>query len=128
MRRLREKGVPAERIAVIGASRGGFLTVQAAAELQHPGLSFVVLAGCGDATRARGPELRGRILSIFDRKDRFNPSCQPTFDAAPHLTAAAELRLDVGLDHGLLYRPLPAWLDPAERWIRGDSTTPQVTR
>lgn len=119
VRRLRKAGVPAERITIVGASKGGFLTLAAAAELQHPGLSFVVLAGCGSESVALAPRLRGRVLSIYDDPDRFTPSCRATFDAAPLLTAARELVLKLGHDHGLLYRPYPEWLEPAARWARG---------
>ena len=90
VRTLRKAGVPAERITVVGASKGGFLTLAAAAELQHPGLSFVVLAGCGSESVAFGPRLRGHILSIYDEPDRFAPSCRATFDAAPLLTQLAD--------------------------------------
>jgi len=121
VRRLRKAGVPAERITVVGASKGGFLTLAAAAELQHPGLSFVVLAGCGSESVALAPRLRGRVLSIYDERDRFRPSCRATFDAAPLLTSARELVLKLGHDHGLLYRPYPEWLEPAARWARGAS-------
>lgn len=117
--RLRKAGVPAERITVVGASKGGFLALQAAAELQHPGLSFVVLAGCGPGSVELGARLRGRVLSIYDEPDRFRPSCRATFEAAPLLTAARELVLKLGHDHGLLYRPYPEWLEPAARWARG---------
>ena len=124
VRRLRKAGVPAERITVVGASKGGFLALAAAAELQHPGLSFVVLAGCGDATVEMGPRLRGRVLSIYDQPDRFTPSCLATFQAAPLLTTARELTLTLGHDHGLLYRPYPEWLEPAARWARGGTDAP----
>ncbi len=119
VRRLRDAGVPAERIALVGASRGGFLALSAAAELQHPGLVVVVLAGCGGPSVALGPRLRGRVLSIYDASDRLEPSCQATFAAAPLLTATREIVVRRGLDHGLLYRPLPEWVDPALAWVRG---------
>lgn len=122
--RLRQAGVPAERITVVGASKGGFLALAAAAELQHPGLSFVVLAGCGAESVALAPRLRGRVLSIYDTADRFSPSCRATFEAAPLLTAGREVVLKLGHDHGLLYRPYPEWLEPAMRWARGASPRP----
>ncbi len=119
VRRLRASGVPAERIALVGASRGGFLALAAAAEVQHPGLTLVVLAGGGAPSVALGPRLRGRVLSIYDSRDRFEPSCRATFAAAPALTAAREIVVRRGWDHGLLYRPRREWLEPAVAWIRG---------
>lgn len=119
--RLRRAGVPAERIAIVGASRGGALTLEAAARLGHPGMSYVVLAGCGAASAKLGPALRGRVLSIFDDPDRFDPSCRAAFAAAPGLTDARELALKTGRDHGLLYQPHRDWLAPAAAWARGAS-------
>ena len=117
--RLRRGGVPAERIALVGASRGGFLVQQAIARLGHPGHSYVVLAGCGEASVKLAPGLRGRGLSIFDASDRLKPSCAATFAAAPHLTDAHEITLQTGRDHGLLYKPYPEWVAPAAAWSRG---------
>jgi glyoxylase-like metal-dependent hydrolase (beta-lactamase superfamily II) len=119
VRRLREAGVPAERITLVGASRGGLLVQAAAAEVQHPGLTLVVLAGCGPDSVALAPRLRGRMLSVYDSADRFTAACRATFDAARDLTASREIVVHKGLDHGLLYRPYADWLDPASAWIRG---------
>ncbi len=119
VKRLRAAGVPAEHVALVGASHGGFLALAAAAELQHPGLSIVVLAGCGASSVALGPRLRGRVLSVYDASDRFAPSCRATFDAAPALTAAREIVVQRGWDHGLLYRPRKEWVAPTRAWLRG---------
>jgi hypothetical protein len=120
--RLRKAGVPAERITVIGASKGGSLAVGTAAAVAHPSVSYVVLAGCGKETVGLGPRLHGRVLSVFDSQDRFAPSCRATFAAAPALSASREVVLELGLDHGLLYAPRPEWVDPALAWARGSST------
>jgi dienelactone hydrolase len=116
VKRLRAAGVPARSIAVVGASKGGGMTIQVAAALAEPAMSFVVLAGCGGNV-ALAPALRGRVLSIYDRSDRFKPSCRATFDAAPGLSAHEELVLELGKDHGLLYRPYPEWVLPTVNWI-----------
>jgi len=117
--KLRRAGVPAERIVIVGASRGGHLALRAAARLAHPGLTYVVLAGCGPDLLPLAPELRGRVLSIRDDPDRFDPTCAPLFAASPGLTASREIVLHLGLDHGLLYAPRSEWLDPAAVWTRG---------
>lgn len=118
VRRLLAAGVPARQVTLVGASKGGYLTLAAAAELGEPDVSYVVLAGCGPASVALAPRLRGRILSIYDSKDRYSPSCGDTFAAAKSLGAHREIVLDLGLDHGLLFRPRPEWLVPARDWAR----------
>jgi hypothetical protein len=120
VRRLIQAGVPARQLTVVGASKGGHLALAAAAELGEPDVSYVVLAGCGAASQALAPRLRGRIRSIYDESDRFSPSCHATFAAAAGIAAHREIVLKTGLDHGLLFRPLPEWLTPACAWARGD--------
>jgi metallo-beta-lactamase class B len=117
VRRLRKAGVPARNIAIVGASKGGALTLKAAARLAEPELSYIVLAGCGEHTRALGPKLQGRVLSIYDAGDRYAPSCKPTFAAAGKLAAHQEIVLELGLDHGLLYTPRKEWVEPAIAWF-----------
>jgi hypothetical protein len=59
----------------------------------------------------------GRVFSIHDDPDRFSPSCRETFDAARRLTASRETVLRLGVDHGLVYRPRPEWVDRAVEWL-----------
>jgi len=118
VRRLIDAGVPPANVTVLGASKGGWLTLLTAAELGQDEVRYAVLAGCGRDTVGLGPRLRGRILSVYDEKDRFRPSCQATFERAPRLRGQKELVVHTGLDHGLLYSPRPEWLDPVTDWIR----------
>jgi dienelactone hydrolase len=120
VRRLLSAGVPARNVTLVGASKGGLLTLSAAAELGEPGLSYVVLAGCGPSTLPLAPKLRGRILSIYDANDRYTPSCAETFQKATGLGAHREIVLRLGLDHGLLYRPREEWMGPATDWALGN--------
>jgi hypothetical protein len=117
VQRLRAAGVPARAIGVVGASKGGGLTLRVASALQESAMSFVVLAGCGGGSAERAPTLRGRILSIYDEPDRFQPSCKATFARASRLTKWNELVLHTRLDHGLLYRPHPEWVEPTLAWV-----------
>ena len=88
------------------------------AAVGDPAIAYVVLAGCA-ASAERAAALRGRVLSVYDRADRFQPTCKRTFAAATRLTAKREIVVTRGLDHGLLYQPHREWLDPALAWIRG---------
>src|SRR5262249_17483591 len=65
VRRLLAAGVPAERIAVVGFSKGGAIAIIASALLRDQGITFVFLAPCGDWVKGRDDvDVRGRILSI----------------------------------------------------------------
>jgi metallo-beta-lactamase class B len=123
VRKLLHAGVPASHVTVVGASKGGMLTAATAAEVQDDAVSYVVLAGCGDATRAFAARLRGRILSVYDASDRFRPSCESTFRAAPQLRQEREIVVRKNLDHGLLYQPRPEWMEPLVEWTKATKTS-----
>jgi alpha-beta hydrolase superfamily lysophospholipase len=122
VRALLDKGVPPERITVIGASMGAAITQRVAARLQEPGVRFVVMGPCiatsfGAVASEEGRAPAGRILSIRDESDVPSSTC-PAWSASSNSVSlqAKELVIDTGLGHGYLYRPLPEWVEPAVRW------------
>ena len=123
IRALKAAGVPSRHIGVVGASKGAGLTLAVAEAAGDPAIAYVVLAGCG-ASPERAAALRGRILSIYDEKDRYRPSCRETFARAKALTARREIVVRRGLDHGLLYKPYDDWVKPALAWIAPGAGTP----
>ncbi|HEX8395583.1 MAG TPA: hypothetical protein VF665_24740, partial [Longimicrobium sp.] len=83
VRRLRAAGVPAERIAVVGFSKGGAIAMVASALLAEPRIPFVFLASCGDWVQGRDDmNVRGRILSVYEASDEMGTSCEPLFRQA----------------------------------------------
>lgn len=122
VRKLVQGGVPPSRVTVVGFSKGGQLAVAAAARAAQDGVGYVVLAGCSqepDWVARWAPAVRGRMLSLYDRSDRGQPSCAPLFARAPNLTEAKEIELRTGLDHGLFYAPRSDWLEPLTSWALG---------
>lgn len=119
VRALLKAGVPPERIAVVGFSKGGGITLATAAELRdQPKVRFVSLAGC---TGGRKLDLPHPILSLYDAADDLSTSCGEGFTAAPTRTPFEhrEIVLHVGKGHGTFYRPDPAWVEPVVAWLRG---------
>jgi hypothetical protein len=119
VRALLDAGVPADHVTVVGFSKGGFLTLGVSAAVGSDGVRYAILAGCSSAPEwvARtGPRLRGRFLSLYDRSDRFTPSCAPVFEAADRVRDKDEHVLDTGLDHGLFYRPRQDWVSRVVQW------------
>jgi dienelactone hydrolase len=117
VRALLAARVPVENITVTGFSKGGHLAIAVAGTLQEARVSFVTMAGCssGDWAETWAPKVRGRVLSLFDEADRFQPSCTPLFAKAT-LSEKREIVLHKGLDHGLFYAPRSEWLDPLTLW------------
>lgn len=120
VRRLLAAGVPAERIAVVGFSKGGAIAMIASALLGDPRVTFVFLGSCGDWVQGRDDlDVRGRILSIYEASDELGTSCEPLFAQAGEPGRHREIRIDTGAGHGAFFRPRPEWLDPLFEWIAG---------
>jgi hypothetical protein len=118
VRRLLAAGVPAERIAVVGFSKGGGIVMIASALLQQPNVRFVFIGACGDWVKGRDDvNVRGRILSIYEASDELGTSCEPLFAQASEPGEHREVRIDTGAAHGAFYRPRAEWLDPLFEWI-----------
>jgi acetyl esterase/lipase len=118
VRRLLIAGVPAERIAVVGFSKGGAIAIIASALLADSRVTFVFLAPCGDWVKGRDDvDVRGRILSIYEASDEMGTSCEPLFAQASNPGEHREIRIATGAGHGAFFRPRPEWLDPLLQWV-----------
>jgi hypothetical protein len=118
VRRLLAAGVPAERIAVVGFSKGGAIAMIASALLENPRVTFVLLGSCGDWVKGRDDvDVRGRILSIYEASDELGTSCGPLFAQASDPGVHREIRIATGAAHGAFFRPRPEWLAPLSRWV-----------
>lgn len=118
-RRLRAAGVPAERIAVVGFSKGGAIAIIASALVGDPGIAFVFLGACGDWVQGRDDvDVRGRLLSIYEASDELGTSCEPLFAQASARGEHREIRIATGAGHGAFYRPRSEWLAPLFKWIK----------
>jgi hypothetical protein len=119
VRRLLAAGVSAERIAVVGFSKGGAIAIIASALLGDPRVTFVFLGPCGDWVTGRDDvNVRGRILSIYEASDELGTSCEPLFAQATDPGEHREIRIDTGAGHGAFYRPRAEWLDPLFQWVK----------
>ena len=62
--------------------------------------------------------LYGNVLSIYDSSDSLAGSCQVlfAFSEGKGLTQYNEIILNIGTGHGILYKPLDAWITPTIQW------------
>lgn len=122
VRRLLGAGVPARNVTVAGFSKGGHLAIAVAATLADARVNFVVMAGCSKEPEwlQRRAGVKGRLLSLYDESDRFDPSCQPLFARAASVMEKKEIVFRSGLDHGFFYAPRAEWLDPLTAWSLGN--------
>ena len=117
---LRSAGVPAERISVVGFSKGGGIAVAVSSLLDDERVSFAFLGTCAKRIQDPPPlELKGRILSIYEASDPVAGSCRELFSGSVAAPGLEELEIRLGGGHGAFYRPAPEWIDPVVDWVRG---------
>ena len=118
VRRLISEGVPAGNIVVVGASKGAGIAMLVSTRVTAP-VRYVLLANCNEyALKNLAPRLNGDVLSIYEESDSLGRSCTTIFAQSPGLVRSGEIRLQTGLKHGFIYRPLGAWVGPAVGWAK----------
>jgi hypothetical protein len=121
---LLEARVPAQNITVVGASKGGGITIEVSHLLENPATHFVILATCSPETVQELIQnqvtLYGNVLSIYDFNDELAGSCQDlfAFSEGKGLARYDEIVLNIGTGHGILYKPLDAWIEPTIQWAQ----------
>ena len=119
IRALIRSGVPASRITVAGASKGSVIASLVSTRLKLDGVRYVLMANCNDwLIREMDPRLTGEILSIYEVSDEIGGSCEKLVARSPEVKRFEEVRLETGLGHGIVYRPLREWLVPAVAWAK----------
>lgn len=111
---LLKAGVPPERIAVVGFSKGGNIVQYVSMKTKHP-IRYALIAGCG--REGKGPALLGDVLSLMEKSDYMVGSCQPIFDNSPRIGKHREVVTEIGGGHGAFYEPRDAWIKPLTEWI-----------
>lgn len=125
VRELLDAGVPADRIAVVGASMGAAIALRASARLGDDAVRFALLGPClatdvAAVADEEGTHPRGRLLVIREESDIPSSECPAwSTEDAPDGLQARELVIRTGLGHGFLYRPLEEWLEPVVAWSHG---------
>ena len=121
---LLASGVPAGSITVVGASKGAAIAILVSSQVADPGVNYVLLGACNPPTieelERENVSLSGNVLAIYDFADDFAGSCEDLFarSEGKGLGHHSQLVLEVGTGHGVLYVPLPAWVDPTVEWAR----------
>jgi hypothetical protein len=124
IQKLLDAGVPPENISVIGASKGGGITIYVSHLLDNTQIRYVIMAICNpemiSGLKKSRITLTGKVLSIYDSADTLAGSCMDLFEFSDSkgLSESREIVLDVGIGHGILYKPLEEWVQPAVEWVQ----------
>ena len=118
VRQLLDAGVPADRITVVGFSKGGAIAIVTSSLVKVPDVRYVFLAACF-ARRPGDPvfPVTGHVLSIHEASDTIGLSCAPLFARSPDVAETHEIEISTGLRHGAFFRVRPEWLVPTLAWI-----------
>lgn len=115
---LLDEGILAKDITIIGASKGAVMAMYIA-HLSEANINYILLGANNDVIEQENDwNLHGRILGIYEKSDQVaGKNYQYWIERSKASSQFEELALDTGLDHGFLYRPIDAWLQPAKAWI-----------
>lgn len=121
---LIDKGVPANKVTVVGFSKGGGMVLTLLSLAKQPEVNFVNLAGCGKGQHRKAydsvvandaAKMQGRMLSLYDQAETIAGTCKEAADLATRMKMTEEV-LAIGKGHGSFYSPHPAWLDRISSW------------
>ena len=128
---LIDKGVPANRVTVVGFSKGGGMVLTLLSLAKQTEVNFVNLAGCGKGQFRRAydsvlandaAKMQGRMLSLYDEAETIAGTCQEAAALATRLKMTEEI-LKIGKGHASFYSPHPAWLNRISTWAGGKPKT-----
>lgn len=117
------KGVSANKITVIGTSKGGYIAQYVSSFAKNPELNFVFVASYQDSDIDNIPEINfcGNILSIYEKSDTYGVSAVRRKEISNlKICNFKEIELNTGLRHGFLFLPLAEWIKPSVKWAKQD--------
>lgn len=112
----------ANHIAIMGFSRGAFITSLTSHYLEETPVNTVLLAGCGRivSTKYSDIKMNGNFLSIYETTDGAS-TCKKLKNRSPNLISFDEISISTGKEHGAFYRPIAEWVVPVKQWIKEKS-------
>lgn len=113
-------GIAPENIIVVGASLGAYITMETAYLLKNEKINYAVIGLCSeyalDYFSNKGEEIYGDFLSIYESSDQ-KGSCENIFKEQPTISSFEEVKLNMGIGHGFLYKPYQEWVIPLIKWV-----------
>jgi len=112
-------GILPRKITVIGTSKGGYIAQYVSTLAHNPELNFVFIASFRNEDIQNFPDINfcGNILTIYEQSDPYGVSATKRKEASTcEIKHFQEIKLNTGMGHGFLFKPLEEWMKPAMRW------------
>lgn len=119
--RLLERGVAANKITIIGTSKGGYIAQYISTFAKNPDLNFIFIASYREDDITLIPEINfcGNILTIFEKTDEYGVSAISRKENSNcTINHFKEIELNTRLKHGFLFKPLKEWIEPSIDWAK----------
>lgn len=116
---LMKLDIAPQNVTVVGASKGGGITILVSEKLKNEKVNFVIMGVCSDDIeyyKNNEFNLCGNVLSIYEKSDHYGSSCENLFKVCPCIKNSKEVALNLGNSHGFLYKPYNEWIIPVIEW------------
>lgn len=120
---LLKQGISADKITVIGTSKGGYIAQYVSTYLANPNVNFVFIGCFRDIDIEEHPEINfcGNILTIYEKSDVYGVSAIKRRETSKcKIEHFKEIELNTGLKHGFLYKAADNWIVPSKKWANGN--------
>jgi hypothetical protein len=121
--KLLKKGVPPNKITVIGTSKGGYIAQYVSTFVANPDMNFVFIGSFMDTDIEQIPDINycGNILTIYEKSDIYGVSAIKRKETSTlKINHFKEVELNTNLKHGFLYKALDLWIVPCKKWANGN--------
>lgn len=110
--------VPLNNIIIVGASAGSNIVLLVSDRLRNPAMKYVIMGGCSQDIYKYylNNKITGNFLSVIESSDSHG-TCGKIFDNRTQVEFH-EITLKTGLNHGFIYKPFAAWVDPVLQWFQ----------
>lgn len=120
---LLKKGISANKITVIGTSKGGYIAQYVSTYLANPEVNFVFIGCFRDVDIEEIPDINfcGNILTIYEKSDIYGVSAVKRKETSKlKINHFKEIELNTNLKHGFLYKAADNWIAPSKKWANGN--------
>ncbi|QOG01530.1 Mbeg1-like protein [Flavobacterium sp. MDT1-60] len=121
--KLLKKGVPPNKITVIGTSKGGYIAQYVSTFVANPDMNFVYIGCFMDTDIEQIPDINycGNILTIYEKSDVYGVSAIKRKETSKlKINHFKEIELNTNLKHGFLYKASDLWIAPCKKWANGN--------